>query len=281
MFRREIEAFLEEDIGYANYEEIIIPDKECEAEIRAKESGIIAGLEEAEQIFEYLSVETTSRFKDGDAIKSGDVVMNVRGKGVDILRAERLVLNFLGRMSGIATLTNAFIKEARKVNKNVKIAGTRKTTPGFRKYEKKAIMIGGGDPHRGGLYDAVIIKDNYIRLMGMEEALRRARRKSSFVRKIEVEVTTVEDAMRAAELGADIIMFDNMTAEAIKESIRLLEEKGYRERLILEASGDINMENIKEFAATGVDIISIGMLTHSAKWLNFSLDVIKPLHHAP
>lgn len=279
MFQKEIELFLEEDMRYA-YEEIIEPERECEAEISVKKEGIIAGLEEAEQIFDYLGVKHSSKFKDGNRIKKEDVVMKIRGKGVNILKAERVVLNFLCRMSGIATLTAAFVEKAKKVNEKVRIAGTRKTTPGFREYEKKAIMIGGGDPHRFSLYDAVIIKDNYIKLMGIEKAVKRAKERSSFVRRIEVEVTSIEDAVKAAELGVDVIMFDNITTEAIKESIRLLKENNLREKLLLEASGDINMENISDFASTGVEIISVGMLTHSARWLDFSLDVTKPLHHA-
>jgi nicotinate-nucleotide pyrophosphorylase (carboxylating) len=270
---KEIEDFMEEDVEYGDYEEIL-PDVACEAEIKAKERGILAGLEEVKQIVDYLSLQYFTELKEGDEINNGDIIMRIRGNCVKILNVERLVLNFLGRMSGIASLTNAFVKEARAVNEKIRVAGTRKTTPGFRKYEKKAILIGGGDPHRFGLYDAVIIKDNYIRVMGMEEAIKRARERASFVRKIEIEVETIKDAIKAAELNADIIMLDNMTVEEVRECVRVLQEKKLRDKLILEASGEINRENIKDFAFTGVDVISIGMLTHSAKWLDFSLDVV-------
>ncbi|MCK4476613.1 MAG: carboxylating nicotinate-nucleotide diphosphorylase [Methanophagales archaeon] len=273
MLLKEIENFLEEDVGHEDYEEIV-PYTDCKAEITVKEEGVLAGLEEVKQIFDYLSVQYSSEFEDGDGIKSGDTILTARGAGAKILKAERLVLNFLGRMSGVATLTDKFVNEARKVNKHIKVAGTRKTTPGFRKYEKKAIAIGGGDPHRFGLYEAVIIKDNYIKLMGLENAIKKAKEKASFTRKIEVEVESIADALRAAELKVDIIMLDNMTAEEVKECVRLLNERRLHDGLILEASGGINMENIKEFASTGVDVVSIGMITHAAKWVGFSMDVV-------
>ena len=275
MLLKEIEAFLEEDVGHEDYEEIV-PDVECEAEIRVKENGVLAGLDEVKQIFDYLGILYATDFEDGARIKEGDVVLRVRGAGMKILKAERLVLNFLGRMSGIATLTARFVEEARRANARIRVAGTRKTTPGFRKYEKKAIAIGGGDPHRFGLYEAVIIKDNYIKLMGLENAIKSAKEKVSFTRKIEVEVESIEDALKAAELGVDIIMFDNMSARDVKAGVQLLEERGFRTGtgLILEASGEITLSNVSEFAATGVDVLSSGMLTYGAKWLGFSLDVI-------
>jgi nicotinate-nucleotide pyrophosphorylase (carboxylating) len=273
MLLKEIESFLEEDVGQEDYEEIV-PYTECNAEITVKEEGVLAGLEEVKQIFDYLSVQYSSEFKDGDRIKSGDTILMVRGPGAKVLKGERLVLNFLGRMSGIATLTRIFINEARKVNGQVKVAGTRKTTPGFRKYEKKAITIGGGDPHRFGLYEAIIIKDNYIHLMGLENAIQKAKEKASFTRKIEVEVESIEDALHAAELKVDIIMLDNMKPGEVKECVRLLTERGLREGLILEVSGGVNLENIQTYAATGVDVVSTGMLTHSARSLGFSMSVV-------
>jgi len=274
MLLKEIESFLEEDVGHEDYEEVV-PHTDCKAEITVKEEGVLAGLEEVKQIFDYMSVQYSSEFEDGDRIKSGDTILTVKGAGAKILKAERLVLNFLGRMSGVATLTDKFVNEARKVNKHVKVAGTRKTTPGFRKYEKKAIAIGGGDPHRFGLYETVIIKDNYIKLMGLENAIKKAKERASFTRKIEVEVESIAEALKAAELKVDIIMLDNMTAEEVKECVRLLTERGLRDGLILEASGGINMENIEEFTFTGVDVVSIGMITHAAKWLGFSMNVVE------
>jgi nicotinate-nucleotide pyrophosphorylase (carboxylating) len=273
MLLREIERFLEEDVGHEDYEEIV-PYTDCKAEITAKEEGVLAGLEEVKQIFDYMSVQYSTEFADGAKIKSGDTILTVVGAGAKILKAERLVLNFLGRMSGIATFTDKLVNEARKVNERVKVAGTRKTTPGFRKYEKKAIAIGGGDPHRFGLYEAVILKDNHIMLMGLERAIRKAKEKASFTRKIEVEVESIADALRAAELNVDIIMLDNMPAADVKECARLLTARGLRAGVILEASGGITMENISGFVSTGVDVVSIGRITHSARWLGFSLNVV-------
>jgi nicotinate-nucleotide pyrophosphorylase (carboxylating) len=273
MLLKEIEAFWEEDVGHEDYEEIV-PYTACKAEIQVKEEGVLAGLEEVKQIFDYLSVQYSTEFEDGARLKNGDIILTSSGAGAKILKAERLVLNFLGRMSGIATLTDRCVNEVRAVNERVLVAGTRKTTPGFRKYEKKAIAIGGGDPHRFGLYEAVIIKDNYIKLMGLESAIKRAKEKVSFTRKIEVEVESVEDALSVAELDVDIIMLDNMSAAEVRTCVKLLNERAVRDRVLVEASGGIDMANIKEFASTGVDVISIGMITHSAKWLGFSMNVV-------
>ena len=274
MLLREIEHFLEEDTGQGDYEPIV-PHTDSKAEITAKEEGVLAGLEEVKEILDYLSVQYSSGFEDGARIRSGDTILTVRGAGAEILRAERLVLNFMGRMSGIATLTDTLVNEARGVNPRIRVAGTRKTTPGFRKYEKKAIRIGGGDPHRFGLYETVIIKDNHIKLMGLENAITKAKESTSFTKKIEVEVESIAEALRAVELKVDIIMLDNMTAAEVKDCVRLLSDKGLRDGLILEASGGIDMKNIKEFASTDVDVVSVGMLTHSAKWLGFSMNVVE------
>jgi len=273
MLLKEIEHFLEEDLGHEDYEEIV-PYTECTAEITVKEPGILAGLEEVKQILDYAGLHYATNFTDGDRMEAEERILSVHGPGATILKTERLVLNFLGRMSGIATLTNELVTEARKANAQLKIAGTRKTTPGFRKYEKKAIAIGGGDPHRFGLYEAVIIKDNYIQLMGLEQAIRKAKDRVSFTRMIEVEVESIEDALRAAELEVRIIMLDNMPPARVRECVRLLAARGLRDGLILEASGGIDQSNIHEYAATGVDVISLGMLTHSARWLGFSLQVV-------
>ena len=274
MLLREIESFLEEDVGHEDYEDIV-PYTECKAEITVRAEGVLAGLDEAKQICDYLNIKYSSVFEEGDRIKRDDTILTVWGAGAKILKVERLVLNFMGRMSGIATLTSRFVNDARHVNAAIKVAGTRKTTPGFRKYEKKAITVGGGDPHRFGLYETVLIKDNHIMLMGLENAIKKAKEKVSFTRKIEVEVESLEDALRAAELNVDIIMLDNMQSTEVKECVRMLTEKGFRDGVILEASGEITQDNIQEFAATGVDVVSSGMLTHSATWLGFSLHVVE------
>lgn len=269
MLFSELERFIEEDIGYNDVSCTIIPDCKVHAEVVANEEGIVAGLGEATQVFEFFDVFAPTDFIDGSAIKKDDIIFALEGGARSILRAERLALNFLGRMSGIATLTGKYVKKAG----DVRIAGTRKTTPGFRKFEKKAITAGGGDPHRFNLSDAVMIKDNHIAIVGLEKAIEEAKKIASFTQKIEVEVENAESALKAAESGADIVMFDNMPADEIESIVGMLKKTGLRKKVLLEASGSINLENVSEYARTGVDVISAGALTHSSNWLDISLRI--------
>ncbi len=271
MLLTELERFIEEDLGYNEVSCNIIPDCEAQAEVVTNENGIVAGLPEATQVFEYFDVFAPTDFIDGDFIKENDVIFALEGGARSILRAERLALNFLGRMSGIATLTRQYVERAN----GPRIACTRKTTPGFRKFEKKAVIAGGGDPHRYNLSDAVIIKDNHIAVLGLETAINNSKKIASFTQKIEVEVENADDAVRAAALGVDIIMFDNMSHLEIEKAVRILKEKGLRANILLEASGSITLENLVRYAKTGVDIISIGALTRSSNWLDISLRITK------
>lgn len=265
----ELERFIEEDIGDNDTSCIIMPDCKVSAEVISKENGTVAGLPEATQVFDYFEVFAVTDFTDGSVIKKNDVIFTLEGGARPILRAERLALNFLGRMSGIATLTRKYADRAG----NVRIAGTRKTTPGFRKFEKKAVIAGGGDPHRFNLSDAVIIKNNHIAVMGLDRAVDAAKSTASFTQKIEVEVGNVNMAVRAAEMGVDIIMFDNMPANEIGESIKIIRNKGQRKNIIFEASGGISLENVGDYSKTGVDVISVGALTHSSSWLDICLRI--------
>ena len=266
----EIELFLREDIGDFDIFHELLPDTVAKANIVAKEDGVIAGLGEATRILYYCGISASRRCNDGDTVTKGDVVLELGGGTRAILQSERVVLNFLGRMSGIATLTRRCVEIV--LGNDVRVAGTRKTTPGFRRFEKKAVAIGGGDPHRFGLTDAVMIKDNHIRIYGMELAYRCAR-ETSFTKTIEIEVGNAKDAVHAAKLGADIVMFDNMDPREITEAISALDKIGLCDYVMLEASGGITIDNLAMYAETGVDVISIGALTHSAKWLDFSLEV--------
>ncbi|WP_346430091.1 carboxylating nicotinate-nucleotide diphosphorylase [Methanocella conradii] len=266
----ELDAYLEEDLGDDDDSNGIVPAVEAFGSIACKEEGVLAGLEEACAVFRHLGLTTATSFVDGQPLKKGDVVLEVRGSARDMMRGERLALNFLGRMSGIATLTAKCISLA----PGVRIAATRKTTPGFRKFEKKAVKLAGGDAHRYDLSSAVMIKDNQIRVMGLESAIREAKRRASFTKKIEVEVESIEDAEKAARLGVDIIMFDNMKPATIKEGVKKV--KAIDARILLEASGGITLENLADYARTGVDAISLGALTRDARWLDFSMD-IRPL----
>lgn len=273
MLIKEIESFVEEDLGYDDVSCTIVPDRPAEAIIFTKEDCIIAGIEEAKSIFSYLGIQTETTFKDGDYLKVGETIFRLKGGAVSILRAERLALNFLGHLSGIATLTRACVDIVRKYSETTRVACTRKTTPGIRKFEKLAVAAGGGDTHRFDLSDSVMIKDNHVKLMGIEAAIKAAK-KTSFTRKIEVEVESAEDALLAAKLGADIIMLDNMQPEKIKETLNMLQEKGLRSSVLIEASGGISQENLESYANTGVDVISMGSLIHKSNWIDVSLEIV-------
>lgn len=270
--------FLEEDLGFGDItSELLIPrGLKAKGVIVAKEEGIVAGVEEAEMLFKNFGLNVKINRRDGDAVNPGDVVIEVEGDARTILMLERTVLNIMMRMSGIATETAALVEKIRKAGLNVKIAATRKTAPGLRALDKKAVMIGGGEPHRLRLDDAVLIKDNHTALVGsVKEAVRRARENVSFVKKIEVEAKTLSEALEASESGADIVMLDNMKPEQIREVVQCLKNKGLYGKVLLEASGGINPSNILEYASTGVHVISLGHLTHSAKAQDMSLEIAK------
>ena len=270
--RPKIHEFLKEDIGPGDItSELVVPaDAKAKGKLIAKGKGVVAGIEEAAQAFAELGCAVSAKVRDGSPVEKGEVVLEVRGPARAILAGERLALNFVMRMSGIATLTHELVLKCRKVNPGVRIAATRKTTPGFREYEKKAVMLGGGDPHRMGLYDAVLIKDNHIRIAGgVQEALRRAKR-GSFTKKIEVEVENRKDAITAAEMGADIIMLDNFKPEEVRTLAKEL--KRIHPDVVLEASGGIRPEDVEAYAQ-GADIVSLGWLTHSVKSLDFSMEI--------
>jgi nicotinate-nucleotide pyrophosphorylase (carboxylating) len=269
MLSREIENFIEEDMGFEDLSSALVPDKIVRGRVIAKEACVLAGLEEAMSVFKYFEIRSSSKFKDGDKIQGSDVILSISGNARGILKAERVALNILGRMSGIATMTAKFVEVAG----GVKIAATRKTTPGFRKYEKKAVRIGGGDPHRFRLDDTVMIKDNHIKVAGLEKAIKEAR-KSNFTKKIEVEVENAQDALTAAKLDADIIMFDNMKPAEINKAVKNIRSKRARKNIILEASGGITIENVGDYAKSGVDVLSVGALTRDARWSDFSLELL-------
>ncbi len=273
MLIKDIERFIEEDLGYDDVSCTIVPDEPSEAVIFTKEDCTVAGIREASAIFSYLGVRAETDLKDGDRLRAGDIIFRLRAGAVSILRGERLVLNFLGHLSGIATLTRACVDITRKHSEHTRVACTRKTTPGIRKFEKRAVAAGGGDPHRFNLSDSVMIKDNHIKVMGIEAAIKAAG-KTSFTRKIEVEVESAEDAVLAAGMGADIIMLDNMQPEEVRNTLKTLDEKGLRDKVLVEASGGISRDNLEGYAKTGVDVISMGSLIHRASWIDISLEMV-------
>lgn len=269
---------LAEDIGQGDITTALLVPEECiaEAEIIAKEEGVVAGIEEAKILLEILGLKFEALVSDGKQIKPRQVLMKISGEARTILAAERTLLNILSRMSGIATATRKIVEKIQRAGYKAKIACTRKTAPGLLYFDKKAVLIGGGDTHRFHLDDMILIKDNHIAIAGgVEEAVKTAKEKASFSKKIEVEVTTVNDALKAAEAGADIIMLDNFSPEQVEEAVKLLKKAGFYGRVILEASGGITADNILEYASKGVNVISLGEITHSAKALNISLEITK------
>lgn len=265
-----------EDIGFEDITtNALIPEGiEAQGKIIAKERGIIAGIDTVNYLLDEFKIKKVAHKKNGDKLEINDIIMEIEGDARVILSLERTILNFLMRMSGIATLTYNTLQKIRVVNKNVILACTRKTTPGLQIFEKNAVKIGGGDTHRFRLDDCVLIKDNHIEIVGsVKEALIRAKQNVSFTKKVEIEVETLEDAVDASKNGADIILLDNMDPEEIKKVLSSLEAFNLRKNVLIEASGGINPENIINYAKTSVDIISTGYLTHSAKALDLSLEI--------
>ncbi|MEM3397311.1 MAG: carboxylating nicotinate-nucleotide diphosphorylase [Thermoplasmata archaeon] len=269
----EIEEYLREDAPFGDITSAALfsGNRYAKAYVHCKEACVVAGTDEAKRIFEHLGCNVTLQYKDGETVDKFRKVLFVAGDATKILLGERLALNFLMRMSGIATMTAELVKMAIEVNPEVRIAATRKTTPGFRKFEKKAVIIGGGDPHRFSLSDAVLIKENHIAVIGdLEEAVKLAK-KASFTKKIEVEVRTIDDAVICAKLGVDIIMLDNFKISDAEEAYKKIKE--INSRILVEVSGGINKSNIKKYAKC-CDVISAGALTHSARAIDFSLEVV-------
>jgi nicotinate-nucleotide pyrophosphorylase (carboxylating) len=241
----------------------------AEAVITAKQAGVVAGLPVARAVFQQVDRRLKFRalVKEGERIKSGTVLAAIRGDGRSILTGERVALNFLQRLSGIATLTAQFVDAVKSAR--VAILDTRKTTPGLRLLEKYAVRIGGGRNHRFGLYDAILIKDNHLALHGsLADAVRRARSRAPRRRGVEVEAATLAEVEAAVRAGADAILLDNMSLDQLRKAVRLAGG-----RVFLEASGGVTLANVRDVASTGVDAISIGALTHSAPALDLSLEL--------
>jgi nicotinate-nucleotide pyrophosphorylase (carboxylating) len=262
-----IERSLKEDLGEGDIttDNIVPSDLEWQAEIIAKESLIICGIEIFKESFLALDANTisTSYFSDGDLVESGQIILNVKGRARVLLKGERTALNILQRLSGIATSTNEFVKLADKI----KILDTRKTTPGLRIFEKYAVACGGGENHRFGLFDAVMIKDNHIRAAGsINEAVSKVRENLNDPYTIEVEVSNLKEVDEAISCNVDRIMLDNMTLEEMKEAIKRINKQAE-----IEVSGGINKEAMKNLTELDVDFISIGALTHSSKAADISM----------
>ncbi|MEW9672697.1 carboxylating nicotinate-nucleotide diphosphorylase [Ammoniphilus sp. 3BR4] len=271
--KKQIQEWLEEDIGFGDISvQATVPkDEQAKGIIYAKDTGVVAGGEVARLVFEAVdpSLSFRSLMEDGQAIQKGDVLAEVEGRAASILTGERLALNLMQRLSGIATMTQRYVSKAREGSADVRVVDTRKTTPGLRMLEKYAVRMGGGHNHRYGLFDAVMIKDNHIKASGgIKQAVEASRRYIPHTMKVEVEVESLSQVEEALEAKADIIMLDNMPIEEMKKAVERIAGKA-----VVEASGGVSLETIASIAQTGVDVISVGALTHSVKALDISLDL--------
>ncbi|MGB9607223.1 MAG: carboxylating nicotinate-nucleotide diphosphorylase [bacterium] len=265
-----VRSALEEDIGWRDLTSSILDDVDAIGRISAKEEGVLCGITIAEEVFRFLEEDClfNSFLNDGEAFAPGSLIAEVRGKAKAILGGERVALNFLQHLSGIATLTREFVERIKGTK--AKILATRKTIPLMRALEKYAVEVGGGYSHRFALYDGILIKDNHIAILGdIGEAVRRAKERFPY-HKIEIEVGSVDEAREAVEAGADVVLLDNMSLEEIREVVRMVKGK-----VLLEVSGGVSLENVREIAGMGVDFISIGALTHSAKAIDIHMEVEK------
>ena len=272
-----LRQILADDIGQGDVTAAaVIPSNLIvKAEVVAKEEGVVAGIEEATFFAETLGLIVKAKVSDGEKIKNKQVLLQISGDAQTILSVERTMLNLLSRMSGIATITRTLTERLKKEKVKAKIAATRKSAPGLLYFDKKAVVIGSGDPHRLHLDDMILIKDNHLAIVGsVEEAVKKAKANASFTKKIEVEVTNVEDALKATKVGADIVMFDNFSPKQAKEASQALKKAGFGS-VLLEVSGGIIGDNLMQYAKANVDIISMGEITNSVKALDISLEILK------
>ncbi|MEP6575461.1 MAG: carboxylating nicotinate-nucleotide diphosphorylase [Nitrososphaerota archaeon] len=276
--RKALLNFLREDIGRGDItsNSVLKPNLLASSTILCKDSeqAVVAGLREVGIIFDLCKCSCTALVDEGSMVSHGNEVMRIKGRARDILKAERTALNLLMRMSGIATETKKFVEVVKKISKDIEIAGTRKTAPGLRSFDKKAIKIGGGRTHRNSLDEMVLIKDNHLVLTGsIRESISSAKKLVGNNIKVECEVTDLQSAIEAINFGADVIMLDNFSPQEVENATRVLKELGLRQKCLLEISGGISLANVSQFAKSNPDIISVGSLTHSVKSVDFSLEV--------
>jgi nicotinate-nucleotide pyrophosphorylase (carboxylating) len=273
-----LKALLVEDVGQGDVTaSAVIPSNLIvKSEVVAKENGVAAGIEEALTLAQAVGLKAKAQVAEGEEIKNKQVLITISGDAQTILAVERTLLNLLSRMSGIATQTAVLSAKLKNAGVKTKVAATRKSALGLMYFDKKAVAIGGGDPHRLHLDDMILIKDNHLAIVGgVEMAVKKAKVSASFTKKIEVEVTNDADALKAASAGADIIMLDNFSPTQTKATCAKLRKAGFS-NVLLEVSGGVTSENLLEYAKAEVDIISIGALTHSVKALDISLEIAMP-----
>jgi len=274
--RQIVQVALEEDLGFGDLTStsLLSPAMSAKAQIISKEAMVVAGVIVAQEVFHQIddTLNITVHQRDGDWVAANTPLLSMTGNARALLQAERVALNFMQRLSGISTLTRQFCQAVRGYS--VKIADTRKTTPGLRALEKWAVSLGGGSNHRSSLHDGILIKDNHLLIlaahkMTLRQACQLARQQAPHGLRIEVEVETLPQVRQAILGQADIILLDNMTPSNIQQAVKIIQGKA-----VVEVSGGITLNNIREMAQTGVDIISIGALTHSARAMDISMDII-------
>jgi nicotinate-nucleotide pyrophosphorylase (carboxylating) len=271
-----LKRYLDEDIrsGDLTTRTVCPPTINATATVYAKSKTILAGIEETCTIADLTGLAYEVLVSEKEWVEPKQPVVHLKGPASTLLTVERLILNIIMRMSGIATKTYKMVQAAKEINQDVIVAATRKTTPGFRYFEKRAVQVGGGDSHRYSLDDMVLIKNNHITTVGgVGKAVQSAKTVVSFSKKISCEVRTLEETLEAANNGADILLLDNFSPEEIKRIIAVLKKNNLREHVLLEASGGINEENVKKYAQSGIDIISSGALTHSYLSADFNMEL--------
>ncbi|MFB6207520.1 MAG: carboxylating nicotinate-nucleotide diphosphorylase [Haloglomus sp.] len=260
----QVEAWLREDVGHHDVTNQV--PGEVRGHLVATDDGVAAGIDAAVAVFEYLDVAVDRRVAAGDHVAAGDDLLVATGPARAVLRGERPAVNVAGHASGVATRTRRAVEAARDVDPDVRVAATRKTTPGLRGVEKRAVAAAGGDTHRLDLSHMAMVKDNHVDAMGLEAAVDHVARRTSFATQVEVEVEDPADGPRAADAGADVVMLDNCDPDRVAAGVDLLADRD----VLVEASGGIDVGDVPDYAATGVDVVSMGALTHSAPALDLS-----------
>ena len=269
--KRELKRFLDEDVGSGDITSRLLRKKKISAKIVTREKTIIAGTKFAKEIFALRNCKTRITKKDGNVARANETILEITGNANNILTCERTALNLLSRMCGIATQTNYLKKQIKSARSKSKLFATRKTAPGLRFFDKEAVKTGGGEKHRMTLNEMIMIKDNHLAIeKSIQNIVRKAKKTKD---KVEVEVETQKDAILCAKLGVEIIMLDNFSPIQIKNTIKKLVELKLRKTVLLEASGRINSKNIKKYAETNVDMISVGSITNSVNGIDLSLEI--------
>ncbi|MFX1509310.1 MAG: carboxylating nicotinate-nucleotide diphosphorylase [Promethearchaeota archaeon] len=266
---------LDEDIGFGDIttSALISASQKAHARVFTRQPGVLAGIDIANIILQDFGCAVTIKQNDGDKVSANATLFTAQGAATTLLTIERTLLNLLQRMSGISTATNHLVKLARKANPRIRVAATRKTAPLLRIFDKLAVIIGGGDPHRWRLDDAILIKDNHLAFFfSPNKAVEQARQNTGFTSPIEIEVTNHSEALAVAKSNPNIILLDNMAPQEIKRTVKDLRQS--HPQILLEVSGNITADNIQEYAQTGVDVISVGWITHSVPALNLSMDIL-------